>query len=257
MKKTMVCFIAIVTHGVLALGNASASPSNTIREDIKLLLTIPDYPLLQSEYEVPCMLRVTNTGDAPVPFCTHNIIGTQLKFDLGMPGYKPVYDSVNVTNTLPWGKHVSLIADIIINPKESYELDLTWQFYPVQEACAFIGATNITAYLLVGENEWAKSDPTHIVVKGHGTYEAYWKRPPVFTARKEGREIMNFFTYSIDGKKYLFDSRRKRVCEIQGDELSEFLFDEKTEILSVSQPNRKRIHYNLITRKNEHDGIPH
>jgi len=246
MKKSMVCFIAVSMYAALGQGDTVAA--GVIRQDIKLSLAFPSYPLLYGEERVPCLLRVTNMGEKTLPFHIHDTIGTQLKFDLGKPGYTPPYSTPNVTNTQPW-KLVSQIADIMISPGETYELDLTWKFYPVQEACAMVSTTNITAYLLVGENEWAKSEPYPIHVRGHNMDDGYRRKPPVFTAKKENRHIMDFFTHTIEGRKWLFDSRRVRIGELFGDEKPEFLFDEETGVVSISQPNRKQIRYDVQKRK--------
>ena len=248
MRKAVIGFIVITAHIVIAQEGGVAAPAKVIRQDVKLSLTFPSYPLLKGEYEVPCLLQVSNMGEKPLPLCINDIIGTQLKFDLGKPGYRKVWDSVNVTNTQPW-KLVSQLTDVEINPGETYDLDLTWQFYPVQEACSFVGATNIIAYLLLGENEWAQSEPYPIHVRGQNRDDSYWMKPPLFIARKGNRYMMNFFSHTIDGRKWLFDSRRVRVCELFGDEKPEFHFNEETGVVSISQPNRKQIRYDVLKRK--------
>jgi len=253
MKKSVICFIAIATHIAFVQGDTTGVPPGVIRQDIKLSLTVPEYPLLNGEYPVPYMLRITNNGNIPLPLCLREVVGTQLKFDFGKPGYRKGWDSPDVSITRSWGD-VSITADGTVAPGESYDLDLTEWFYPVQEACCFVGTTNITAYLLVGENEWAKSEPTHIQVKRDNTYERI--KTPIFTARKVDRDLgkrdlMSFFLYIIDGQKWLFTSRTERVCELPNDAPPEFQFDENTEVLTISRPNKKPVRYNLKKRKVE------
>jgi len=248
MKKAVIGFIIAIMCVAFGQEDAGSTVTKVIRQDIKLSLTFPSYPLLYVEYEVPCLLRVTNTGNTPLPFHVYDTIGSQLKFDLGKSGYTPPYSTPNVTNTQPW-KLVSQIADIAIRPGESYDLDLTRQFFPFQEACAMVGATNITAYLLVGENEWAKSEPYPIQVRGQNMDDRYWMKPPVFIAKKGNRHIMDFFSHTIDERKWLFDGRRVRIGELFGDEKPEFHFDEETGIISISQRNRKQIRYDVLKRK--------
>jgi hypothetical protein len=84
-------------------------------------------------------------------------------------------------------------------------------------------------------------------------------KSPVFTARgvvgqNEGKSETKFFMHTIDGRKYLFNNYHQRICELPGDELPEFKFDEKTGDVSISQPSRKkRVHYNLKKMKVEPD----
>ena len=261
MRKLLICFIVGATHVIVAQKDEVVPTTSIIRKDIKLSFTLPDHPLLYEEQSIPVMLRVINEGNTPLPFYIYNTIGIQLKFDFGILEDKLTGKScVKVINTRPWGTYVSRIAEETVAPGETYDLDLTQQFFPVQEACLITGVTNLTAYLLVGENEWAKSEPFHIRIIPSGSHDPFWRQPPIFTAYKvtdkeKGwkREMGKLFLCTIEGRKWLFNSRRVRVCEVLGDDVPEFQYNEETGIVTISQPTGKQVRYNVVKMKVESD----
>lgn len=230
--------------------------SRADRQDVKLSLTIPEYTLLQGEYGVPCTLRVTNMGKIPLPLCTYDFVGIQLKFDLGVSEYKHHIVRPDITTTKPW-EYVSALAETNLCFGEAYDLDLKGGFYPVQEACAFLGATNITAYLLIGDNEWAGSNPCLIHVKLSGKDDSYWMKPPVFATRGsvgqvKGKSDIKLFEHTVDGRKFLFNNYHQRVCEVPDGESPEFKFDEKENTLHIGFPKKNRqLRYNTQKMKIE------
>jgi len=144
-----------------------------------------------------------------------------------------------------------------LNPGESFTW--TFTFIPVLKLTGFAyhaQATNITAKVLVGDNEWATSATIPFSVcqediEGAGLLP---KSPVVeclYATTKMKTDII-IRDVKIGNKRYLFTDDGYRIYEIPDGDTPEVLLDVGKGILSVSFKNSKRrVLYNLSQKKGE------
>jgi hypothetical protein len=108
--------------------------------------------------------------------------------------------------------------------------------------------TNITARVMVAENEWANSATLPFRVRGGlGIFDT---SPAVDCHDTKNNKTLEepFRQIKLNGKSYLFSNDVKRICEVPDDDSPKVLFDSERGEYSISfSKNKKKLLYILKT----------
>ena len=245
-----------------------------VSNGVSVVLNVPETLVMWHELKMPITITVSNGTENIIPFMRNMPAAQkrQIWIDLGdkeqfihPPTFGLKYDKqMGVFDMDKWP------SDWRLNPSESasWKLDVS-DVIDLLDYASDKGASNITARVRLGDSQWASSKThTFRVVPRSLEYVAdtdYWAQYKVaefeYVVTKRGgfdREWKEtkktpFFVIPIKGKRILLDHTSRELCELQGEELPEFQYNEATGIVTISQPTGKPIRYNVVKTKVETD----
>ena len=226
--------------------------------EVALTMTLPENPILSTEL-VPLSVTITNGGSRPIPIATNEfnrVMGWQLFFE--HESKRPVmlgarYPLMRRHKTIKRFPVESFTTQL--HPGQSF----TWTTTPYGDSDLYRAwrieeATNITAYLWIGENEWIQS-PTYQfqILPCEGEYRT--ESLPAYTNIvyldfKGNRP--DFCKVKLAGKNHLFTRDGIRLCELLDDEILEINRVSEEDVVLLTFPkHKKQIQYNQRLMKIE------
>jgi len=218
-------------------------------------LTMPEEMLLIEG--TPIIVSITNGSDRAIPIVkSERAFRFQIQLDVGVRAPHTVSPIEATDDRRKTWQSFNKVEDFL-NPGESFSwtlprsIDLTLFAYAVQ-------ATNITAKVLVGDNEWARSatQPFSISQEDYDGKGLLVTSPIIefYDAKTKENAKTTIRKVKLGNRSFLFTDNGYRICEIGNDDTPEALLDSENGIISISFKNNKRqVRYNQNTRKIESD----
>jgi hypothetical protein len=223
---------------ILASVLATICPART--NDIAVSLHMPwEKVLLFEEYSFA--VTITNNSDRVIPLVKNSGAAQrfQVKFDIGAKEPQAVSpESFEGTSYkfVSWGHRLNNAPDALM-PGQTY----TWEFQNWNDLawyCYKVEATNITARVMTGDNEWvcSKTIPFN-VSKEKGLVE---ESPIIGCYDANTKTDMSFRQVKLGNKSFLFTKDGNRVCETPNDETPKAFFDSEKGLMVISFPKSMR-----------------
>ena len=236
---------------------ASLGVCNAQTNGITVSLTVPDGEMLILE-KTPIVISISNGTDRAFQILKDNAraLRRQIKLDVGAE--EPhAHSPIEATNDKYKDWSYVRLSEDYLNPGESF----TWTFPRFVELTLLgyhVQATNITAKVMVGDNEWACSATVPFFVSRADIAEGglFQKSPKIecYDATTKEKNGTTLRKVKIGGKTYLFTDDEYRICEMPDGDTPEVLLDAETGILSISfKDSKRRIRYNFHQKKIESD----
>ena len=227
--------------------------------DITVTLKTPGEQMLLVE-ESPIEVTITNNSCRTIPLVKdiRAALRFQVIFDIGA---KNPYSTGQIYGTsdrfVSW-EHRLRNAKDSLSPGQAY----TWEFRrwtELTDHASKIGATNIAVRVMIGDDEWVRSETLPFSVneedsQGAGLLEksAAIECHDPKTGARTGTIIRKV---KLGSKSFLFTNDGTRLCELSEGETPEASFDSEKGIIIVSFSNGKRsVRYDIHQKKVLLDG---
>jgi len=224
------------TIGLLVV--TSLGVCNAQTNGITVSLVMPGDELLFGE-KTPITVSITNGSDRAIPIVRD---GRAFRFQIQLDvGAREPYAASPIEATddrrKTW-QSLSKVEDFL-NPGESFSWTLPSPIHLTIFAY-HTEATNITARVLVGDNEWASSVRLPFYVSKEDKEK---NSPQIECYDLNTREKTKYPLRKIKlgDKSFLFTVMGYRLCEVPDDDMSEVLFDSaKQEVIILGLQNSKQ-----------------
>jgi len=221
-------------------------------------LTMPGEEMLFLEM-TPIVVTLSNGTDRIIPIIKDRDLALRIQIKLDIGAVEPnAHSPIPATDdTYKKWLYLSKAKDTL-NPGESF----SWTFPRFTDLTVFsyhVKATNISAKVLVGDNEWGSSAPMLFSInkediEGRGLLK---ESPEVYCydAKTKMQTETSIRRVTLGGKSFLFTNDGTRLCELSEGETPEASFDSEKGIISVSFSNGKRsVRYDIHQKKVLLDG---
>ncbi|MCL1921789.1 MAG: hypothetical protein FWG50_12090 [Kiritimatiellaeota bacterium] len=245
------------THTIGLLLAIPLSVCHAQTNGITVSLIMPGDEVLFIE-KTPIVISISNGSDRAFQIIKDNdrALRNQIKLDVG--AREPYARSpIEITNDecKSWAS-VSRSKDYL-NRGESF----SWTFLRSVELTVLgyhVQATNITAKVLVGDDEWACSvtHPFSINKEDVEQNGLLYNSPAIasYDATTKTKTEATLRIVKIAGESYLFTDRGYRICAVSDDDVPEVLMDSQTGMMSISfKDSKRRVIYNFNQKKVESD----
>jgi len=233
MKKMSTIGLFVVT---------SLSVCNAQTNGIAVSLAMPGVEMLVGE-QTPITVSITNGSDRAIPIIKDN--GNAFRFQVQLDvGAKELYAASPIESTNDRRKTWQSLSKVedFLNPGESFVWTLPYTIH-LTILASKIEATNITARVVIGDNEWVSSARLPFYVSNEDKEQ---DSPQIECYDLKTREKAKYPLRKIKlgDKSFIFTVMGYRLCEVSDNDMPEVLFDsEKQEVIISSQNNKRSIRY--------------
>lgn len=226
---------------------------NAQTNKVDVSLTMPGHEMLFLEM-TPIVVSLSNGSNRVIPIIKDAELALKIQIKFSIGAREPyAHSPISATDDSYKKWHYLNRTTNHLNPGETF----FWSFPRFTDLTVFgyhVKATNITANILIGDDEWVRSETLPFSVSEEDTQGAGLLEKGAaiecYDSNTRARTGVIIRKVKLGDKNYLFTNEGARLCELPEGETPEPLVDSEKGVITVSFSNSKRsVRYDLHQKK--------